>query len=125
MTFVIPKGGNFSIRWRVMIPKSLLRPHIPVCIHLIVKMLSFLGTLLGLAFSGIIFATPLPSDSHSLDKRSVVERDGVTYNVFEHRATGAKMEFVTNSGICETTPGVNQYSGYLSVGPNQNMWFWL
>jgi carboxypeptidase D len=58
------------------------------------------------------------------DKRSIVKRDGVTYNVFEHAATGAKMEFVKNSGICETTPGVNQYSGYLSVGDNMNMWFW-
>lgn len=81
--------------------------------------------LLNLALGGIIFASPFPSDSTSQDKRSLVERDGVIYNVFEHKATGAKMEFVTNSGICETTPGVNQYSGYLSVGPNENMWFWL
>ncbi len=49
-------------------------------------------------------------------KRSIVERDGVKRTVFEHEATGATMSFVTNSGICETTPGVNQYSGYLSVG---------
>ncbi|PLB52231.1 putative carboxypeptidase S1 [Aspergillus steynii IBT 23096] len=56
---------------------------------------------------------------------STVKRDGITYNVFEHRATGSKLEFVKNSGICETTPGVNQYSGYLSVGENMNMWFWF
>lgn len=49
-------------------------------------------------------------------KRSFVERDGVKRTIFEHEATGAKIDFVTNSGICETTPGVNQYSGYLSVG---------
>ncbi|KAH8682722.1 carboxypeptidase S1 [Xylariales sp. PMI_506] len=35
------------------------------------------------------------------------------------------MSFVNNSGICETTPGVNQYSGYLTVGTNMNMWFWF
>jgi len=40
-------------------------------------------------------------------------------------ATGAKIEFVNNSGICETTPGVKQYSGYLTVGDNMNMWFWF
>lgn len=34
------------------------------------------------------------------------------------------MSFVNNSGICETTPGVNQYSGYVTVGDNMNMWFW-
>lgn len=47
------------------------------------------------------------------------------YSVFEHASTGSRMEFVKNSGICETTPGVNQYSGYLSVGDDMNMWFWF
>lgn len=78
----------------------------------------------GLALTSIALASPLPG-SASKDKRSFVERDGTNFTVFEHAATGAKMEFVTNSGICETTPGVNQYSGYLSVGTNMNMWFWL
>lgn len=54
----------------------------------------------------------------------MTEKNGIKYNVFEHGATGAKVEFVKNSGICETTPGVNQYSGYFSVGDNMNMWFW-
>ncbi|CZR58507.1 related to carboxypeptidase [Phialocephala subalpina] len=58
-------------------------------------------------------------------KRSFEERDGVKRTIFEHEATGATLSFVTNSGICETTPGVNQYSGYLSVGSNENMWFWF
>jgi carboxypeptidase D len=58
------------------------------------------------------------------DKRSIVERGGVVYNVFEHGSTGSKIEFVTDSGICEMTPGVKQYSGYLSVGENLDMWFW-
>lgn len=62
--------------------------------------------------------------STAKDTVSSVVKDGVTYTVFEHAATGARMEFVKNSGICETTPGVNQYSGYLSVGSNMNMWFW-
>lgn len=67
------------------------------------------------------FAAAAPTEPTLKDKRSFVERDGVNYTVFEHAATGAKLEFVTNSGICETTPGVNQYSGYLSVGTNMNM----
>ena len=77
------------------------------------------------ALGSITFASPLtqPIESNVKDKRSFVERDGTKYTVFEHAATGAKIEFVTNSGICETTPGVNQYSGYLSVGTNMNMWF--
>lgn len=58
------------------------------------------------------------------DKHSFVKRNGVNYTVFEHAASGSRIEFVKNSGICETTPGVNQYSGYLSVGANMSMWFW-
>ena len=75
----------------------------------------------GIALTSLALASPLPSDPEAKDKRSFVERDGTNYTVFEHAATGAKIEFVTNSGICETTPGVNQYSGYLSVGTNMNM----
>lgn len=46
-------------------------------------------------------------------------------NVFEHAAMNSKMTFVKNSGICETTPGVNQYSGYITAGDDLNMWFWF
>lgn len=74
-----------------------------------------------LSLTAITLASPAPK----VDKRSFVERDGQNFTVLEHAATGAKMEFVTNSGICETTKGVNQYSGYLSVGTNENMWFWF
>lgn len=72
-----------------------------------------------------LLATTTLATPPKVDKRSFVERDGQNFTVFEHAATGAKMEFVTNSGICETTKGVNQYSGYLSVGTNENMWFWF
>ena len=47
---------------------------------------------------------------------SVVDRDGVNHIVYEHAETGTSLDIVKNSGICETTPGVNQYSGYLNVG---------
>ena len=85
------------------------------------------SVLLLCSLSTLIVAVPLElnKDYPSKDKRSFVERDGTNYTVFEHAATGAKMQFVTNSGICETTPGVNQYSGYISVGNNMNMWFWF
>ena len=31
------------------------------------------------------------------------------------------IRFVTNSGVCETTPGVQQISGYVDVGKNMSM----
>ena len=71
----------------------------------------------------LTFCSALPAQEFGRDvgpemrgKRSFEKRDGVEHTIFEHEATGAKIDFVTNSGICETTPGVNQYSGYLSVG---------
>lgn len=89
-------------------------------------MLSFIQPMiLWLNLFAFSLASPLPQEASLKNRRSFVERDGINFTVFEHAATGARMEFVTNSGICETTPGVNQYSGYLSVGTNQNMWFWL
>ncbi|TVY44203.1 Carboxypeptidase S1 [Lachnellula subtilissima] len=63
--------------------------------------------------------------AHIRGKRSFYDDDGVNRTVFEHEATGASMDFVTNSGICETTAGVNQYSGYLTTGTGEHMWFWF
>jgi carboxypeptidase C (cathepsin A) len=58
-------------------------------------------------------------------KRRIFKRDGQTVTIFEHAETASKMEYVSNSGLCEMTAGVKQYSGYLSVGDNMNMWFWF
>ena len=80
------------------------------------------GYLLAFVLPAFVVALPSQVDSrddvpaHIRGKRSFYTRDGVKRTVFEHEATGAKLDFVTNSGICETTPGVNQYSGYISTG---------
>jgi carboxypeptidase C (cathepsin A) len=84
-----------------------------------------LGSLVAVASTGAAVASAAPAQAHHGNKLYFSEEKGVNYTVFEHAATGASMKFVKNSGICETTPGVNQYSGYLSVGTNQNMWFWF
>ncbi|KAL0569910.1 hypothetical protein V5O48_012056 [Marasmius crinis-equi] len=35
------------------------------------------------------------------------------------------LRFVKNSGVCETTPGVEQFSGYIDIGANMSTWFWF
>ncbi|KAJ7059266.1 alpha/beta-hydrolase [Mycena amicta] len=35
------------------------------------------------------------------------------------------LRFVNNSGICETTPGVHQMSGYVDIGTGMSIWFWF
>ncbi|MCJ1308039.1 hypothetical protein MMC25_001689 [Agyrium rufum] len=83
-------------------------------------------------FSINLFATVLlgasavaAAPSLKLDKRSTEVHNGVKRDIFEHAATGVKLDYVTNSGICETTAGVNQYSGYFSVGTGVNYFFWF
>ncbi|TVY39421.1 Carboxypeptidase [Lachnellula occidentalis] len=72
-----------------------------------------------------VLSLNIPPGSEFAGKRSIEERHGVVHTIFEHDATGATIDYVKNSGICETTPGVNQYSGYFSVGKNMSMWFWF
>ncbi|KKY29980.1 putative carboxypeptidase s1 [Diaporthe ampelina] len=60
-----------------------------------------------------------PSAS-TVNKRYLEERNGVTYNVFKRAGETSSLSYVKNSGICETTPGVDQYSGYLDVGTNMH-----
>ena len=81
-----------------------------------------LSSYIALALCGIVAADT--STSHSgvtlapalRGKRSFYKRDGVERTVFTHDALNSSIDYVTNSGICETTPGVNQYSGYLHTG---------
>lgn len=88
--------------------------------------LMFIITQLLYWLSLVTFALHHPHLSRSSNNKvSIFERDGRNFTVLEHAATGVNLEFVTNSGICEITPGVNQYSGYISIGPDQYTWFWL
>ncbi|KAL5478228.1 hypothetical protein ACEPAI_2412 [Sanghuangporus weigelae] len=59
-----------------------------------------------------------PVDGHPLTSS--------VHTVFESRQQNdTKLRFVRDSGVCETTPGVGQISGYIDIGPNMSMWFWF
>lgn len=62
--------------------------------------------------AGLASASPKPS----VNKEYQITENNIKYNVFEHAATNTQLKFVNNSGLCETTPGVNQVSGYLQTG---------
>lgn len=59
----------------------------------------------------LLLASPATTTGEKQNCLSFTEKNGINYTVFEHAATESKIEFVRNSGICETTPGVDQYSG--------------
>ncbi|KAF8270899.1 carboxypeptidase S1 [Lactarius quietus] len=78
--------------------------------------------LLTLALATFTVVSPSLVDGHAFEVRDDATRK---YTEFDHGPTGSTLSYVTNSGVCETTPGVNQYSGYLSVGSNMSMFFWF
>src|ERR1700761_2295737 len=78
----------------------------------------------GLDFLGTVSANVIHR-KEARDNTATKDRNGVKSTIFKHMETGTQLEYVTNSGICETTPGVQQHSGYISVGQNMNMWFWF
>ena len=48
--------------------------------------------------------------------------DGPLYEKFtSSEQAGVGLRFIRNSGVCETTPGVNQLSGYIDFGTNMSM----
>ncbi|PBK90716.1 alpha/beta-hydrolase [Armillaria gallica] len=55
-----------------------------------------------------------------------VGTDFAIHKRFNSRILGdVQLRFVEDSGICETTAGVHQVSGYIDVGKNMSMWFWF
>ncbi|KAK2008829.1 serine carboxypeptidase [Colletotrichum eremochloae] len=84
---------------------------------------SLLSAALCLASVAAGLAVP---ESYAVDRSySLVSEAGTNFSVFEHADTNSRTRFVENSGICETTKGVKQYSGYFDVGNDDHMFFWF
>nr|POE78434.1 carboxypeptidase s1 [Quercus suber] len=75
--------------------------------------------------AGVATALAVPATHPLLKRSSYTTDEGVEHTVVVDQTTNAKLDFVTNSGVCETTAGVNQYSGYLDVGSGLHMFFWF
>ena len=73
----------------------------------------FVASVAALAVGAVfVHAGSLHDSTESRPRRSV-------YRSQIHSDTN--LRYVANSGICETTPGVTQYSGYIDVGTNMSM----
>ncbi|KAM3421197.1 Carboxypeptidase [Cercospora zeina] len=92
---------------------------------------SYVTTLGLLAASASIATASLGKDFHIHSKWQNAKRQ-----YYPAKATGVKT--ITNpsnvtirykepgkQGVCETTPGVNSYSGYVDVAPNVHVFFWF
>ncbi|KAJ6486507.1 Alpha/Beta hydrolase protein [Mycena vitilis] len=67
-----------------------------------------------LAITALARATAVPS-----------EDAGPVIHQFSSAITHGALRYVNNSGICETTPGVHQMSGYIDVSSTVHTWFWF
>jgi hypothetical protein len=79
-------------------------------------MVSFYSLFPAVLLPALVYSLPRGGSGQHSNRRYQLLTEETNYTVFEHDDTGVKLQYVTNSGICETTPGVNQYSGYLSTG---------
>ncbi|THH26769.1 hypothetical protein EUX98_g7412 [Antrodiella citrinella] len=78
-------------------------------------------TLALLAFIAPIDAAP-STNAQDLTSQSLVPSHTVFTSQLQDNVT---LRFIKNSGVCETTPGVQQLSGYIDVGTNMSLWFWF
>ena len=53
---------------------------------------------------------------------TVYAATNIEYTTFDSAALpGTKLRYVSDSGVCETTPGVHQKSGYVDIAENQHI----
>ena len=64
--------------------------------------------------NGVVGGVPATSRFHEVD---AAVKPGKT------RTTPGQLRIVENSGVCETTPGVYQASGYGDLTADESMWY--
>ncbi|OJT04772.1 hypothetical protein TRAPUB_4566 [Trametes pubescens] len=70
-------------------------------------------------YDGVIGGKADPSTRAQLHGAVLAATDGSSTTV---NITPGKLRVVENSGVCETTPGVYQASGYGDLTANQSLW---
>ena len=64
--------------------------------------------------AALAFANLIPTNTH-FDQSPLISNES------NPTIVNGKLRYKANSNICETTPGVNQKSGYITVGKNMSM----
>jgi hypothetical protein len=77
------------------------------------RLYSFIFSVAALVVGAVSVHTLSLHDSSELRTRRLAFRSQILNDT--------NLRYVANSGICETTPGVTQYSGYIDVGTNMSM----
>lgn len=73
---------------------------------------------------GVLGGVP-KAGSFKPDSFAAYKPGGTFNNSIKAAITPGALRYVENSGVCETTSGVYQASGYADLTSSQSMWFWF
>jgi carboxypeptidase C (cathepsin A) len=93
--------------------------------HANMRVLSTLISLASILNAGLVLSSPHREDKSRGNKPRLGRNDYSYLPTPDHVLVNSTITYKANSGICETTPGVAQYSGYISIEPEVNLFFWL
>ena len=84
-------------------------------------LLTAMQSFLALAVAALV-VIPAATASPAVSIGAVIQEPLTPYVEFvSQNLADTKLRFVRNSGVCETTPGVDQLSGYVDIGTNMSM----
>ena len=71
--------------------------------------------------ASLLALTPLLSHATPVVDTSAIQQAPVVQHFTSPTNPDISLQFVADSGVCETTQGVHQMSGYINVGTNMSM----
>ena len=74
-----------------------------------------------------LFSTlaPFAAASPTNSERQAPKRPSGVKKITSPNGSSIRYKEPGKEGVCETTPGVNSYSGYISLNETTNMFFWF
>lgn len=81
--------------------------------------LSHLVALLACAASSVVARKP------TLEERGIPKDATGVRTITSSQGASIRFKQPGKEGVCETTPGVDDYAGYISLDNNTNMFFWF
>lgn len=76
--------------------------------------------------ASVVPAAVLSAPSTSIKRAGAASPFGPVKRVLNATTADGTISLVENSGVCETTPGVNTYSGYVNTNNDTaHSWFWF
>ncbi|PCH44722.1 serine carboxypeptidase [Wolfiporia cocos MD-104 SS10] len=88
-------------------------------------LLTFATALLGAASVVPVLGGQVPAPDGVWGAAYSYPKVNVESQLKQSATTPGKLRVTENSGVCETTPGVYQASGYGDIASNESIWFWF